>query len=135
MISVHFYMLLSLYGLLFLSLVLCLALFLSVKREIRRSEGRMKRQQIHLQEAYDRVEGGLEALKGMLKDGNDRASTLVHPAPPGSGLNSDKRARATRMFREGDRPEQIAVALSVPQSEINLLLKTHEAALTASSTA
>lgn len=130
MVSVNFYVLLSLYGLLFVSLVLCLALFLSVKREIRRSEGRMKRQQIHLQEAYDRVEGGLEAIKDLLKE--ETAVAVVRNQPLTPALNVDKRAQAARMYRKGDRPEQIAAALSIPQSEINLLLKVQAAAFAAS---
>lgn len=128
MIQVHVYVLLSLYGLLFVSLVLCLTLFLSVKREIRRSEGRSRRQQIHLQESYDRIEGGLEALKLTVREVDP---TLAVAAQPKSGLNGNKGAQATRMFRNGDRPEQIAAALAIPRSEFNLLLKIQEAASSA----
>lgn len=133
MIQVHLSVLLSLYGLLFVSLVLCLILFLSVKREIRRSEARMKRQQINLQESYDRLEAGVEGIKAGLAEVNETTSTYVAPSPAKSGLNVNKRSQATRMFRRGDRPDQVATALGVPQSEVTLLLKVHEAALAATS--
>jgi hypothetical protein len=130
MIQVHAYVLLSLYGLLFVSLVLCLTLFISLKRENRRSEVRMKRQQIHLQEAYDRLEAGMEKIKAGLRDVDDKTSTFVAPSPTKSGLNVNKRSQATRMFRRGDPPDQIATALGVPRSEV--LLKVQESTLAAS---
>ncbi len=50
---------------------------------------------------------------------------LVPPTPPRSGMNLNTRGQALRMFRRGQTPEQIAAALSVPASEVELLLKVH----------
>lgn len=130
MIQVHVYVLLSLYALLFVALALCLALFLSVKREIRRCEARLKKQQIYLQEAYDRLEAGMDSLKVGFREMDDKTS-FAEAATLHSRLGTNKRAQATQMLRRGDRPEQIAAALSLPQNEVKLLIRVHEAALSA----
>jgi hypothetical protein len=41
-------------------------------------------------------------------------------------MNLNKRIQAVRMHRRGDRPDQIAAALSLPKNEVALLLKVHE---------
>jgi hypothetical protein len=49
------------------------------------------------------------------------------PSPAiASDMNLNKRIQAVRMHRRGDRPEQIAAALSLPKNEVALLLKVHE---------
>ena len=48
---------------------------------------------------------------------------LVPPAPLRSGLNLSKRTQALRMAARGETPEHIAAALSLPDSEVQLLLK------------
>ncbi|HEY2016049.1 MAG TPA: hypothetical protein VGH38_21250 [Bryobacteraceae bacterium] len=47
------------------------------------------------------------------------------PAPPKPGLNLSRRSQALRMHRHGDRPDEIASALSIPLQEVDLLLKVH----------
>jgi hypothetical protein len=129
MIQIHMYLLLSLYGLIALSMGSSIVLFLTLKKDIRRSENRHRRQQVLLQESFDRVEAGMETMKATVQEMEEKATNLVAPSPARSGMNLNKRAQATRMFRRGDRPEQIAAALGLPQSEIDLLLKVQEAAL------
>jgi hypothetical protein len=114
------------------AVAISVSLFLSVKRELRRMDVRHKRQQILLQEAYDRVEAGLERMRGGIRDLDEKTMTLAAPPLPKSGLNLNKRTQATRMFRRGDRPDQIATALSMPQNEVLLLLKVQEASITQS---
>ncbi len=119
--------LLPLYGLIAMNLVLSLVLFVGAKREIRRLQVKNREQKILLQEAYDRLELGLEQLAKRVDDVDERAGGLVAPAPAKSGMNLNKRVQAARMFRRGERPDQIAAALSLPQNEIALLLKVHQA--------
>jgi hypothetical protein len=114
------------------AVAISVSLFLSVKRELRRMDIRHKRQQLLLQEAYDRVEAGLEKMKGGMRDLDEKTMTLAAPPMPKSGLNLNKRTQATRMFRRGDRPDQIAAALSMPQNEVLLLLKVQEASISPS---
>jgi hypothetical protein len=121
--------LLPLYGLIALNLGLCLILFVTAKREIRRSQVKNKEQKILLQEAYDRLELGFEQLGKRVEDLDERAGGLVPPASAKSGMNLNKRVQAAHMFRRGERPEQIAAALSLPRNEVALLLKVQQTRL------
>jgi len=54
------------------------------------------------------------------------------PAPvptPGQPLNLNKRGQVLRMRRRGENAETIAAALSIPQNEVDLLLKVHQLSL------
>jgi hypothetical protein len=120
---------LPIYALVVISLGLCMYLFFSTKREIRRVQLRMKQQNVLLQEAYDRMEFAIEQLKGQFHELEGKAGELVPPSPAKSGMNLNKRTQAARMFRRGERPEQIAAALSLPQNEVALLLRVHQASM------
>jgi hypothetical protein len=120
---------LPIYALVVISLGLCMYLFVSAKREIRRLQRRNKQQNILLQEAYDRMEFAIEQLRTQFQELEGKAGELVPPSPARSGMNLNKRTQAARMFRRGERPEQIAAALSLPQNEVALLLKVHQASM------
>lgn len=120
---------LPIYALVAISLGLCLYLFCTAKREIRRLQLRMKQQNVLLQEAYDRMEFAVEQLKKQFEELEGKAGEMVPPSPAQSGMNLNKRTQAARMFRRGERPEQIAAALSLPRNEVALLLKIHQASM------
>jgi hypothetical protein len=120
---------LPIYALVVISLGLCMYLFFTTKREIRRVQLRMKQQNVLLQEAYDRMEFAIEQLKGQFQELEGKTGELVPPSPVRSGMNLNKRTQAARMFRRGERPEQIAAALSLPQNEVALLLRVHQASM------
>ena len=120
---------LPIYALVAVSLGLCMYLFFTAKREIRRLQLRMKQQNVLLQEAYDRMEFAVEQLKKHFAELEGKAGEMVPPSPAKSGMNLNKRSQAARMFRRGERPEQIAAALSLPRNEVVLLLKIHEASM------
>src|SRR6266404_2271879 len=120
---------LPIYALVVISLGLCMYLFVSAKREIRRLQRRTKQQNVLLQEAYDRMEFAVEQLRSQFQELEGKAGELVPPSPARSGMNLNKRTQAARMFRRGERPEQIAAALSLPQNEVALLLKVHQASV------
>lgn len=120
---------LPIYALVVISLGLCLYLFFTAKREIRRLQLRMKQQNVLLQEAYDRMEFAVEQLRKQFEELEGKAGEMVPPSPAKSGMNLNKRTQAARMFRRGERPEQIAAALSLPQNEVALLLKIHQASM------
>jgi ABC-type tungstate transport system substrate-binding protein len=117
---------LPIYALLVVSLGLCMYLFLSAKREIRRLQLRLKQQNMLLQEAYDRMEFSVEQLKTKLQ-GADEKAVAQGTATAVSGMTLSKRTLAARMFRKGEGPEQIASALGLPQNEVALLWKVHQA--------
>jgi hypothetical protein len=120
---------LPIYALVVISLGLCMYLFVSAKREIRRLQRRTKQQNVLLQEAYDRMEFAVEQLRTQFQELDGKAGELVPPSPARSGMNLNKRTQAARMFRRGERPEQIAAALSLPQNEVALLFKVHQASM------
>ncbi len=54
-----------------------------------------------------------------------RLSRLPQLSAPKPSMNLARRSQALRMYRRGERPEQIAAALGIPQGEVDLLLKLH----------
>ncbi len=110
---------LTFYSLLTVSLLLCLYLFVSLKREI--YEGRRK--QATLEAALGRVSTGMGEVTAKLAETEERAALLVAPTPPRAGLNLGTRSQALRMWRRGDTPQQIAAVLRIPEREVELLLK------------
>jgi cobalamin biosynthesis protein CbiD len=110
------------YSLLALTLTACLALSLSLKREIdvvRRSS----------RDEATASAAALAAQLAALRRGSDDVEVAV---PTGQDLNLTRRAQALRMQRRGESAATIAAALRVPRNEIDLLLKiqklttTHE---------
>jgi len=115
---------LELFGVLALTgtgLLYMFLLHLKMRAIIRRS--REDREQ--LERRLSEVLEAAERLK------TDREET-PRPAPvpvAGQPLNLNKRGQVLRMRRRGENPETIAAALSIPQNEVNLLLKVHQMSL------
>ena len=59
----------------------------------------------------------------------ERSAEISRPPAGQQALNLNKRGQALRMRRRGENPETIAAALSIPRSEVDLLLKVHQLAL------
>ncbi len=100
------------YALLSLGLAAALALFLSLKREMRRNALRNQKR--------------VEALAQQVMD-NDRPAVVPEPiyipASPRSGLNISKRVQAMRMLRRNHDVSTIAAALGVTRREVELLVR------------
>jgi hypothetical protein len=116
------------YVLIATSFLAMLSLFFVVKKSIRRQQLHGREQYRLLEDTYLRLENKLDALQEAIDEARERTKGLVPPPSAKSGLNLNKRAQAARMLRRGERPEQIAAVLSLPQNEVNLLLKVHRAA-------
>lgn len=114
---------LSYYLLLAAGLGACLYLFLTLKREVRKLEARWKRRHQELEETIRALQADLDVVKDRLREAEERAGMLVPPAPLRSGLNLSKRTQALRMAARGETPEHIAAALSLPEGEVQLLMK------------
>jgi len=114
---------LSYYLLLVAGLAGCVYLFLTFKEELRKREIRWTRRNQGLEETIRAMQADVDGLRGRLREAEERAGMLVPPAPPRSGLNLSKRTQALRMFARGETPEHIAAALSLPEGEVELLLK------------
>jgi hypothetical protein len=117
------------YAVLSLMVALCLFLFVNLKAEVR---GQQARQESKDQETAAHLAALgclLEELRSEVRETEERARLLVPPTPPQSGLNLNKRSQALKLYRRGDSPHQIAAALALPVSEVELLLKVHQMVL------
>jgi hypothetical protein len=101
------------------ALLTTLALFVSLKVELRRMVNRDRRR--------------FEERLARLEEAAPPTGAVFVPvaAPPGFNLN--RRMHALRMLRQGDDPARIAAALNVPVREIELLVRVQR--LAAGSTA
>lgn len=99
------------YFLLTLSLAACLALFLSVKRDLRLIEAISKRR---MEEIFRRI-AEVPAPR--------EPATVFIPASPRPGMNVGKRVQAMRMVRRQEDVGHIAAALGVPRREVELLIR------------
>jgi hypothetical protein len=108
------------YAALATGMVLCLFLFVSLKRDLRGAEERSRKKLAAL-------EADLAAKSAVLDERWSELSQisglLVSPAPLRSGMNVTKRSQALQMSRRGESPKEIAATLSLPQNEVDLLVK------------
>jgi|SRR5579872_6825769 len=111
------------YALTAAGLVLCVALFLSLKRDMLSSEARGRKQVSALETDWA---AKMELIDERWKELSQISGLLVAPAAPRSGLNLNKRSQALRLSRKGEGPRDIAAALSIPQNEVELLVKVQK---------
>lgn len=93
-----------------------LALFMTLKREIRRQAQRQKKRIEEMAVQLNEVNRSPEPAA------EEPAVTFV-PAPLRAGLNLNKRVHAMRMLRRGEDISFITAALGVPRKEIELLIR------------
>jgi hypothetical protein len=109
-------MLLLPYLLIAAGLLSTLALFVTLKREMR---GQAQRQKTRLEEMVARLD---EAERRPPEIAPEPAEIFV-PTPLRAGLNLNKRVHAMRMLRRGEDISHIAAALGVPRREVELLIR------------
>ncbi len=120
--------------LLSLGLWLCLYLFITLKRDIFHLVRRHKavhanwecslgEQNQAMSTALEEQSQALGELRQELREVSERVSLLSPSAPPAQGINLVKRTQVLQMARRGNRPDQIATCLHVPQNEVDLVLK------------
>lgn len=93
-----------------------LALFMTLKREIR---GQALRQKTRIEEMVARL---TEAERSPQQVVHEEVVAFV-PAPLRAGLNLNTRVHAMRMLRRGEDLSHIAAALGVPRREVELLIR------------
>jgi hypothetical protein len=104
------------YFLIAAGLLSTLALFMTLKREIR---GQAHRQRTRIEAMAVRLK---EAERPPQIIAQEPAVQFV-PAPPRAGLNINRRVHAMRMLRRGEDVSHIAAALGVPRREVELLIR------------
>src|SRR5437899_13014086 len=107
-------------------MVLCLFLFASLKRDLRRYDARRQKKLTALEADWN---AKMEGLDERWKELSQISNLLVPPAPPRSGLNLSKRSQTLQMFRRGETPLDIAAALSLPRNEVELLARVQQLVL------
>jgi hypothetical protein len=111
---------------------LCLYLFVTLKAEMRGLFCRCLEQRQQVQDLENALGGArlaVQSLETDLREMERETGMLVAPAPARSGLNLSKRTHVLRMHRAGQESSAIAVALAVPRSEVELLIKVHRIAV------
>ena len=115
---------------------LCVYLFITLKRDIfhldrrgRKAEellsGVLSNQKDASALAFKEQEHTIGEIRQELKEVAERVSLLTPSAPPANGINLGKRTQVLQLARRGNRPDQIASCLQVPQNEVDLVLKVH----------
>jgi hypothetical protein len=113
--------LLSPYILLALAAAATLLQFFALKREIWREKTRVSREQGKLREDLTKLQLLLAEIQRELE--NQGAS---QDSSESGAMNYTRRTRVLRLHRRGDRPDQIAATLHLPQNEVALLVKLHQ---------
>jgi hypothetical protein len=111
------------YAVIAAGLVLCVVLFVSLKRDMLSSEVRGQKRVSALEAE---LAAKVELLDERWKELSQISGLLVAPAPPRSGLNVNKRSQALRLSRRGETPREIATTLAIPQNEVELLVKVQK---------
>jgi hypothetical protein len=116
-----------LFGLLALGLAAALALFVSLKYELR------------VQANIDRAR--IDAILKRLHDAESRAAAPAAAAPVPepvllrSGMNLSKRVEAVRLLRRGEDISHVAAALGVTRREVELLMRVEKLSVRRASSA
>ncbi|HWQ56889.1 MAG TPA: hypothetical protein VN442_24590 [Bryobacteraceae bacterium] len=124
------------YVLAVLSLVLAVALFLTLKLEVGALAGRGRRERQAMEAELEAARGEIAALldalakvEASLRELEQVNGALVPPPPTRSGLNVTLRSQVLRRHRLGEEPACIATSLGLPLTEVNLLVKVNRLVL------
>ncbi len=100
----------------------------SLRRQMRLTARQHAEEIAAVKRVCSRLEDLLLDAERRLQEAEERSKEPAPPPTARASLNLSKRTQAARMFRRGEQPEQIAAALSLPRSEVDLLLKVQKAA-------
>jgi len=111
------------YGLLALGLMLCTFLSLTLKQDLQRNHKRHAQTEQGLERLLCDIKSELSSLRCAVEEAERKASVFPQMSEPRASMNVSRRSQVLRMHKRGERPEQIAAALSLPPNEVRLLLK------------
>ncbi len=101
------------------SMAVSVYLFVSLKKEIHGSETRWENAEAKLALEWEALRNRTQEIERKLSEAASGSSTTI------AGMNPAKRSQALRRMKQGEGPGQIAAALNLPLSEVELLLKIH----------
>ncbi|MCL6544859.1 MAG: hypothetical protein K6T61_06505 [Bryobacteraceae bacterium] len=108
-----------------IGILLCLVLFFSMARDLKRRAVATEQRQAELEKKLDEARAGLEELRTQVRQLAESAERVASLPVASSGLNLNKRGMALRMHRRGEPAGRIAAALGLPEGEVEFLLKVH----------
>lgn len=111
------------------SLAMSLAALAGAARVLRAARENSSAGRERTEPALTALCASIEVLQTRLEELERRPAAAAAPAMPKAGLNLGKRSQALRMHRRGDAPDQIARALELPVTEVELLIKVHRIVL------
>jgi hypothetical protein len=124
---------LTFYGLLATGLILCLVLFVSVKKENTQLRQVLEKDRLLTVGKMEEFRSSMLRLQAALQQAQSEAQAYFgsHSTENADvhSVNVGKRSLALRMHRRGETPEQIAATLHIPRNELELLLKVHQAVI------
>ena len=101
-----------------------LALFFTLKLDVRRHAQRYKARIEEMMARIDTAEHDAEhAPRFISQESAPEPAMILVPAQPRAGLNLNKRVHAMRMLRRGEDVNHIAAALGVPRREVELMIR------------
>ncbi len=107
-----------------ITMVACVILFLSLKREHAALRRRAQLDHELLSEQVETFRRSLNQMQSALAEREEAAPVAASPAP-GDSMNISKRSQALRLHRRGESAGTIAATLHLPLNEVELLLKVH----------
>jgi hypothetical protein len=114
------------YGVAATTLAASIWMFVLVKMELRKSRLRSERQRQTVEETLGALRASIDQIRSRIDE--TPAATGDSPAPRlRPSINLSHRTQVLRMHRRGERPDQISAAIGIPQREVELLLKVHQA--------
>jgi hypothetical protein len=101
-----------------------LALFLTLKREIRRHTRGYRMRVDEMLARLDEAETAPRLVaQAFAPDSAPQTAVMFVPGPLRAGLNLNNRIHAMRMVRRGEDVSHIAAALGVPRGEVELMIR------------
>lgn len=117
-------------GLFALGLMAALALFLSLKWEVRRQHRKdrtlMDELSTRLAHAERPPEGPVEQTPSPPAASSSEREAVFEAVPLRSGMNMSKRIQAIRLLRRGEDVSHVAAALGVTRREVELLIRVQK---------
>mgnify|MGYP005849321781 CR=1 FL=1 len=113
------------YALLATGLSLCTFLFVTVKHDIQRAKRSSDLERAKLLQEVRQLHAEVISVQNRLAEAEEKLLAIPRIQPPRPGMNISRRSQIIRLHRRGERPEQIAASLGLPQGEVDLLLKLH----------
>ena len=92
----------------------------------RTAEQRIKALEAQIAATLEATQGSVNTVTADLRELERQPQVTLLPGTPRAGLNLAKRSQVLRMHRRGESADQIAAGLSIPRSEVDLLLKVHQ---------